>query len=104
VFDKSKDFNNIVCTFTNYNLSFVNNNLEQNQTLIFHICVTPRLVQICVLTEVQKYAGIKLTEVQKYAGIKLQDVCQYVDKKTPKNKVKQIYFFSTLGNRINHNV
>ena len=93
MFDKSKDFNNIVCTFTNYNFSFVNNNLEQNQTLIFHICVTPRLVQICVLTEVQKYAGIKL-----------QDVCQYVDKKTPKNKVKQIFFFSTLGNRINHNV
>ena len=68
MFDKSKDFNNIVCTFTNYNFPFVNINLEQTQTLIFHVCVTPRLVQICVLTEVQKYAGIKM-----------QDVCQYMD-------------------------
>jgi hypothetical protein len=47
--------------------SFVNINLEQNKTLV-SICVTPdikwtipgsSLVQICVLTECQKYAGTK---------------------------------------------
>jgi hypothetical protein len=45
--------------------------------------INNRLVQICVLTECQKYAWTKLP-----------DVCQYGDRKKnqPKNKAKHIYF------------
>jgi hypothetical protein len=44
------------------------------------------IVQICVLTECQKYAGTKLQDVchsmrKKTAGIKLQNVCQYEGRK-----------------------
>ena len=63
--------------------------------------INNRLVQICVLTECQKYAWTKLPDVCQYegkktkpAGIKLQYFCQYGDRKQPqpKNKVKHIYF------------
>jgi hypothetical protein len=54
-----------------------------------------RLVQICVLTECQKYTWTKLPDVCHYegkkkpAGIKLQYFCQYGDKKKNKNKNKE---------------
>ena len=40
-----------------------------------------------------------LSECQKYTGIKLQDVCQYKDKKHPKNKVKKKNFNIRNQNR-----
>ena len=62
--------------------------------------INNRLVQICVLTECQKYDWTKLPDVCQYegkkklAGKKLQYFCQYGDRKKnqPKNKVKHIYF------------
>ena len=63
-----------------------------------------RIVQICVLTECQKYAWTKLPDVCQYmgkkkpAGIKLQYFCQYGDRKKKNNQRTKlnIYILDTI--------
>ena len=63
-----------------------------------------RIVQICVLTECQKYAWTKLPDVCQYmgkkkpAGLKLQYFCQYGDRKKKNNQRTKlnIYILDTI--------